>query len=294
MSQQRPDEHWAAVLAAAVKNIQEHMAKARAAEAARKAKLTPAQLETERRAEQQRRVDQERAKIMRPLAKMGARLTKRETWTTDEFSWILVGVNPADVDEWAILDQPSSKTKKLRDEIKTILESCIGAGLAPVNANESPDKHRFAIDSLLSVAKRKQLGQFEILGQLLGLGENSIPPPAPRAQAAQPPAAPRKPGKSLKRWHAQIEPLMTELQRAAAELKDTFDREALPGSWKIYDRLIAAMCERANIPDAPPSPEAVRKKATELGYSLGGTGARASASDATLRRWAKTAGIATD
>jgi hypothetical protein len=133
-----------------------------AAELAKTQKLSPKERAVE--AARKRAVDESRRVKARLLA-MGDTVTKRESWTIDNFCWLLLGEDP-DFDSCS-LDAPGMRARTQHRQLKAVLTSCVPTFLAPMNPSEATELQRFTRDQLLAIAQEKRLGHIRELTCLL-------------------------------------------------------------------------------------------------------------------------------
>lgn len=163
-----------------------------ATERTRRAKLTPEQRAAEDRAVAQRSAQAARDKLRAQVKGMGDAVLKRETWTLDEFAWLLAAASP-EGDSWSLIDTRSGKEEKIHRTSLTILRSCVGASLHAVNPTEPSGKHRYSVRALLVTARHRQLGYFDILEELIGSDAPAAAvAPAPDSRRSQAKPAPEK------------------------------------------------------------------------------------------------------
>jgi hypothetical protein len=128
----------------------------------RRASLTPTQ-----QAEQERRVTQQAAKAVRAeisllFAKMGAVVLARESWTIEEFSWLLLAENPADPGARPI-DLVAALAQQTQQSIRAALESCVGMTLSPIHPAAKCEHQRFRATDLMRAAEERCLGYVRVL-----------------------------------------------------------------------------------------------------------------------------------
>jgi hypothetical protein len=138
--------------------LSEQRRKWQEAENARRAKLTAAQRLAEDRAT-------ERKHVLKLLAKVRPAIEQRDTWTLDQFAWLLAAENPED-ESFGFFGGRSSKGTDLQKHFRTVLESCIHTRLKAVNPAAPADQQRFTVQSLIDVAAAKQLGCYRVLAEL--------------------------------------------------------------------------------------------------------------------------------
>lgn len=168
-------------------DYQKQVAQAQEAERKRRAALTPAQRAAEDRAKTEKATQLERQKLTRKFAAMGDRVRKADTWTIADFCWLLLAESPA-VDEWSFFDGRSSKAAKQHREYCAVIESCVHTRIKPVNPTEAPNKHRFTVQSLMLVARDKQLGYVSVLADIMGFGSEPAAASTPEARKPTPAA----------------------------------------------------------------------------------------------------------
>lgn len=128
----------------------------------RRASLTPGQ-----QAEQEHRVTEQAAKAVTAeisllFAKMGAVVIARESWTIEEFSWLLLAENPAEPGARPI-DLVAALAQQTQQTIRTALETCIGVTLRPINPAAKREDQRFSAPDLLQAADENCLGYVGVL-----------------------------------------------------------------------------------------------------------------------------------
>src|SRR5262249_13104848 len=110
----------------------------------------------------------EKARVRAKLAKLGADLFKRDSWTLEEFCWLLAAESPEEPSGWTLLDARPPKALQLHKQFRDSLQSCVPTRLKPVNPQDPTPRQRFPIAALLEVAGLKALGHFEVLSELMG------------------------------------------------------------------------------------------------------------------------------
>lgn len=131
-----------------------------ATERARRARLTP---------EARAAVDaQKAAKAIAAQADkyraMGAAVLAAESWTISDFARLLHGGNPR-VAGWGFFGRDDTLPAPTR--IRTILDSCAGIDLAPLDRAGPRESWRYPTAQLLATAERKSLGQYAALRSAL-------------------------------------------------------------------------------------------------------------------------------
>jgi hypothetical protein len=107
---------------------------------------------------------------------------KRDSWTIDEFCWLLSSADPT-YEPWGFIDGRSARAVNNHPKFKAILESCVHTRLRPLNPNDSAAKHRYTVRDLLQAARDKQLGDWVVLAEVLGTSSNAKPTTATLASA---------------------------------------------------------------------------------------------------------------
>jgi hypothetical protein len=131
-------------------------------EAARRARLTPEQRQREDDAREQQRIAAWRAEQNHKLAKLNPSIWKRDTFTLIQFARLLAAKSP-DTASGFTLDSSSSELTNEQQQLKSVLESCVGTQLHPVNPSAPATQHRFTASALVGVASAKRLGCADIL-----------------------------------------------------------------------------------------------------------------------------------
>lgn len=151
MSDKKPDPTPAEVLQQMIGRLTQATSNRQAAEAARWARLTPEQ----RAAEQAAAIAQRIASQADKFRKMGPAVLARESWSIADFAWLLAGGNPQDSD-WGFLGRDDAQPEPAR--YRSVLESCVGVTLSPVDASAPREGWRFRTGDLIATAERKSLG----------------------------------------------------------------------------------------------------------------------------------------
>ena len=160
MTEEEQKQMLAAIQAfqANMQQMSEQRRKWQEAENARRAKLTPAQRLAEDRAA-------ERNEVLKKLAPVRPAIEQRDTWTLEQFAWLLAAEDPEDQSS-GFFSGRSGKVEKLQKDLRKVLESCVHTRLKPVNASAPANQQRFTVQSLIEVATAKQLGCFRVLAEL--------------------------------------------------------------------------------------------------------------------------------
>jgi len=218
-----------------VSKITEAVAARQEAEEARRKKLLPAQRDAEDQAIFEANARKEFEKHRKRVLRMGTPMFKRESWTLDAFAWLLAGSNPKDNAEVFLpVDVFTTAAEKQRDYL-SILESCVGLRLHPVNPHEPLKSQRFPAGELVTIAVEKNLGLVQPLVSVL----NAVRPL--KMATARPIAALPKDQRSLvdkkKAWQAIADNLCKEIESAAAKGQiPPFEREPLRWSMQtLFD-----------------------------------------------------------
>jgi hypothetical protein len=155
------------------------MRKRQEAEQDRRAALSPAA----RKAEDERRANaiaaQEIEALRRRYARLKPSVVHRETWTLEQFAWLLIGEPADERDAWLPYRADAHQRR-----ISEALGSCVPHRLVPVNPSDPQDRWRFASAQLLKISAEKDLGHHRALAETLGLGV----PELRGTTEAQPPA----------------------------------------------------------------------------------------------------------
>lgn len=95
---------------------------------------------------------------------MGAAVSAAESWTITDFAWLLYGGNPREAG-WGFFGRDDALPEPTR--IRTVLDSCVGIGLDPLDRAGPRESWRYRTAQLLATAERKSLGQHVALRSAL-------------------------------------------------------------------------------------------------------------------------------
>lgn len=169
-----------ATLTAALSELNKVMMAQQARERARVAALSPAQLHQETRSKAELLLAQKTTKFAKRFGNVSAHIFKCETWTAGDFAWLLAGAAPGKpANDGLFLVDVSSKQEVYRK----VLESCIGGSLLANPRVSGDGKARFQSRDLLHIASVKQLGEYVLVGRLLGQFGQPVNPPRATAHA---------------------------------------------------------------------------------------------------------------
>ena len=267
-------------------DYQKQQTQAQEVERKRRAALTPMQRAVEDRAKTAGAAQVERQKLTKKFAEMGNVIRKADTWTIADFCWLLLAESP-NVDSWSFFDERSSKAAKQHREYCAIVESCVHTRLKPVNPTDAPVKHRFAVQSLVQVARDKRLGCVGVLADVIGLKNEPSPTaaatPAPASsghspRASVPPQQPVPQAGARRRqpraaWYGVLKDVLERVAAGAQRLGRPLTRDSLPEGSKQLLPILREECERRKVPP-PPKHGTLLKQVNAQGWAFGGPGVR--------------------
>lgn len=179
------------------------------AEAARRARMTPAQRDEEDRAKERQRQTAARNKLANKLGKFADAIRQHDTWTIEQFSWLLAGEDPEDPLTWGFMGSRDNDAENQHKRYKAILDSCIHTQLKPVNPSDSSKAWRFTMTSLMAVAHSKDLGCVDILAEIRK-------PTVASSPRTEPAPLPQLGTQSRERQRAQRRKALVEMARSIA------------------------------------------------------------------------------
>lgn len=151
--------------AEALKKFLDSMKEAREKEARRIAALTPGQRAEEARRQQEAKRSAEIQAAARRLAPVAEDLRLRDSWTIDDFAWLLTGYPPNTGRDWGFFEGDESAKQR---RFAAVLQSCVGHQLHPLPRIAGEREPRYLTDALLGVAHGKQLEHWALLVRMSG------------------------------------------------------------------------------------------------------------------------------
>lgn len=235
-------------------DLQRQQAQAQAAETARRAKQSAQLRAAEDEAKDRQRDQAARQAQRKKLTDMGDAVLKRETWTIDKFCWLLVAENPDSNDSWGFFSQRSGRVAEDHRQFSTVIESCIGTRLQPVNSQDAPKTHRFAVTSLIETARAKRLGCIDVLAELIA--GQSADKPAPTT-VREPIPEPRV---KTTGWQDTLAALCAEIEQAVKKGDlPAFQKQEVPWSPKTLYLLLTLRYDAAGLGKLSVNADTVRK-----------------------------------
>jgi hypothetical protein len=235
-------------------DLQRQQAQREAGETARRAKLSPQERAAEDEAKDRQRHQAERQALRKKLIDMGDAVLKRETWTIDKFCWLLVAENPDSDDSWGFFSQRSGRVAEDHRQFSTVIESCIGTRLQPVNSQDAPKTHRFAVTSLIETARAKGLGCIDVLAELVE--KQSADKPATTTIGGSIP----EPRVKTTGWQDTLAALCAEIEQAVKKGElPAFQKHEVPWSPQTLYRVLTLRYDAAGLGKLSVNADTVRK-----------------------------------
>lgn len=202
-----------------------------------------------------------RNRLINHYLSMGNSVLARETWTIDDFAWLLAGRNPTQVPN-VIVDPDAAPFAKHHKESYTVLKSCVGASLIPVKSSGLTFESRFKVKDLMKAASARQLGYAPILESVLRLfdtesGQSPIPDSNSKVSAAVGATAT---GHVQTKWKLIVDEMCADILQAVENGHlDDFKPDALPWSPKLIFSFFVFRCQQQDIVHPPIKIATLRK-----------------------------------